>query len=533
MRRRSAWLMALLSMLLLTATPPASAATDDEWLLFTAPMLAARPPLTGNHAARVASLDPNNPTATCLGCHQTQAANMGASAHYRWRGDAGGVSNLTGDVGKLGGINDFCIYPDFNWLAKLTNLDGAPVDGGCAACHAGRGKKLDAAELASPTLTNIDCLVCHSKTYKRTVSTTGGTPHFVFDAVSSTASARQVAADLSRPGRDACLRCHVSSGGGSNFKRGDIEPILADPPRSHDVHMSATGANLACVDCHKTTNHRIAGRGVDLREVDNPSQTVSCTMAGCHTSAPHADANINKHTAKVACQTCHIPRFAKSSPTDMFRDYSNTPQVNAKRLYEPWIDFQSNQVPTYRWHNGKSTFYVFGQPVQAQADGYALMAGPNGGVADAAAKILPFKRHLAKQPMDPTTRRLLPLKMGVLFQTGNVDQAVIQGVAAIGWDYTGYGFADTERFLGLYHGVAPKEQALACAACHVSSGQGPLDFDALGYARKNPDLRVLCSQCHDDKSSEWSASQLFTRVHSQHVTEERIDCASCHNFSRR
>ncbi|WP_197084192.1 hypothetical protein [Desulfovibrio sp. TomC] len=497
-----------------------------------APIVAGRMKLTGNHAARVANLDPANPTATCLVCHQTQAATMGASAHYRWRGDAGGMSNLTGDVGKLGGMNDFCIFPDFNWLAKFTNLDGKPVDGGCAACHAGLGKKLDATELATPTLTNIDCLICHSKSYKRTVDATNGTAHFVFDTATMNLSARQAAADLSRPGRDACLRCHVSSGGGNNFKRGDIEPILADPPRTHDVHMSAAGANRVCVDCHKTTNHRIAGRGIDLREVDNPTQTVSCTMSGCHAASPHADAKLNTHTAKVACQTCHIPRFAKSSPTDMFRDYSNAAQVNAKRLYEPWIDFKSDQTPTYRWSNGKSTFYVFGQPIQVQSDGYVLMAGPNGDINDTAAKILPFKHHVAKQPLDPATNRLLPLKMGVLFQTGNIDQAIIQGAAAIGWPYSGYTFADTERFLGLYHGVAPKEQALTCAVCHVSSGQGPLDFNALGYARKYADLHVLCTQCHEDKSSEWSASQLFTAVHKKHVQDKRYDCSRCHNFTR-
>lgn len=532
MRKHSGWPMALV--LLITGLFPlsVSAATDDL-LLFMVPQIAARGGLHGDHAARVANLDPNNPTATCISCHQAQADNMGASAHYRWRGDAGGVSNLTGDVGKLGGINDFCIYPDFNWLAKLTNIDGQPVDGGCAACHAGLGKKLDATELATPTLTNIDCLICHSKTYKRTVSTTGGTAHLVFDTANMTVSARQAAADLSRPDRAACLRCHNASGGGNNFKRGDIEPILADPPRTHDVHMSSTGANLVCVDCHKTTNHRIAGRGVDLREVDNPSQTVSCTMTGCHSSSPHSSSDLNMHTAKVACQTCHIAQFAKSSATDMFRDYSNTPQVNAKRLYEPWIEFKSNQTPTYRWFNGKSTFYVFGDAIQTQSDGYVLMAGPNGSITDTAAKIMPFKRHVAKQPVDPVTNRLLPLKMGVLFQTGDVQQAVIQGAAAIGWTYNGYNFADTERFLGLYHGVAPKEQALACATCHVTTGQGPLDFDALGYARKNSNLHVLCSQCHEDKSSEWSASQLFTRVHRQHVTEERIDCGSCHTFTRR
>lgn len=49
------------------------------------------------------------------------------------------------EAGKLGGINDFCIYPDINWIGKLTNVDGVQVDGGCAKCHVGLGAKPTAA----------------------------------------------------------------------------------------------------------------------------------------------------------------------------------------------------------------------------------------------------------------------------------------------------------------------------------------------------------------------------------------------------
>ncbi|WP_243313126.1 hypothetical protein [Fundidesulfovibrio agrisoli] len=540
MRRSALYLLLMLAGMSFPLADPVAALAfaDDDLLLLTVPGIAAATHLTGSHATRVAGLDPNNITATCLKCHQTQAAAMGASAHYRWRGDAGGVSNLTGDVGKLGGMNDYCIYPDFNWLTKLTNVDGKAVDGGCAACHVGKGKKLDATELANPTLTNIDCLMCHSKKYKRTVSLDGGTAHFVPDVAAMGVSAKQAAADIAKPDRDACLRCHLRSGGGNNNKRGDIEPILTNPPFTHDVHMSADGQKFTCASCHKTTNHRIGGRGVDLREVDNPAQPVSCTMSGCHTATPHTNtanlSRLNKHAQKIACQTCHIPTFAASTPTDMFRDYSNTPQVNAARLYEPWIQFQSNVTPTYGWSNGTSTFYKFGDPVAPQANGRTLMAGPVGGVNDKPSKLMPLKHHLAKQPVDPATKRLLPLKMGILFQTADVNQAILQGAAAVGWSLpSGYQFADTERLQGIYHGVRPRTQALACATCHTAPGvQGPVDFDALGYALKNPDLHTCSSGCHGDRSGEWSASQLFNGVHAQHVTDEKFDCSKCHNFTR-
>jgi hypothetical protein len=47
-----------------------------------------------------------------------------------------------------------------------------------------------------------------------------------------------------------CLRCHSASGGGPNFKRGDLEYTLAEPHREFGVHMSPDGAGLSCADCH-------------------------------------------------------------------------------------------------------------------------------------------------------------------------------------------------------------------------------------------------------------------------------------------
>jgi hypothetical protein len=54
-----------------------------------------------------------------------------------------------------------------------------------------------------------------------------------------------------------CLRCHAASGGGPNFKRGDIEYALKDPPRDLDVHMSADGHDMDCVACHGGDKHRV------------------------------------------------------------------------------------------------------------------------------------------------------------------------------------------------------------------------------------------------------------------------------------
>jgi hypothetical protein len=50
----------------------------------------------------------------------------------------------------------------------------------------------------------------------------------------------------------------------------------------------------------------------------------------------------------------------------------------------------------------------------------------------------------------------------------------------VGQEFSGeYDWVETEMFWIQNHMVAPKENALACEACH--SGEGRLDFEALGY----------------------------------------------------
>jgi hypothetical protein len=135
-----------------------------------------------------------------------------------------------------------------------------------------------------------------------------------------------------------------------------------------------------------------------------------------------------------------------------------------------------------------------------------------------------MKRHEGRQPIDPVTRWLLPLKIGIFFQTGNVAGAVAQGIAAMGWLDNGYEFAETERFMGVYHEVAPKERALSCSTCHDGNR---LDFASLGYtplATRNG--RPLCSSCHSAKTAS------FYNLHEKHVTDKGFDCSTCHTFSK-
>ena len=516
-------------------------------------------------------------SATCIDCHQSETEEAHAAVHYQWQGETphsfyrdenGNLVNLGGG-GKLGGINDFCGYPDINFIGLLTDVDGNTRSGGCAQCHAGTGDKPDpnpAALLADGTRTqleNVDCLVCHSDAYKRKVERVqqaDGVMRLAFvpdgDAI---AGGLQQAIDIHEsPSTATCVACHSYAGGGCNSKRGDIQLAhvdLQDP--NFDVHLAsadAGGAGLTCLDCHTALDHRIAGRGVDLRPADL-DETVACT--NCHEAQPHHESELDKHTARVDCRSCHIPFFAKQTPldgaTDMFRDYSQAPEFSEEqRLFEPFQIMESNVSPVYVFDNGTSEFYRFLDPIRPQSNGRVLMAGPLGEVSEPGVKLIPVKHHMAVQPHDPVTGALLPLRMGILFtgrdpMTGElfadendiVPAAVLAGAAAVPefahvTSEAFFDFVPTERFMGISHEVVPEEMALGCNDCH-GPGATRVDFAALGYSplpTRDPDVATNCGAgCHGDESDEWDADEFFIEVHEEHVDGENINCSACHGFS--
>lgn len=513
-------------------------------------------------------------SATCLECHENETRDAHASVHYQWQGasphsfyrdDAGKPVNL-GTSGKLGGINDFCGYPDINFIGQLVNADGETVSSGCAQCHAGIGDmpKPDPTELLADgvrtQLENVDCLMCHSDTYKRKVEQVlqaDGMRRFAFvpDSTAIAGGLNRSIGIQKSPSRASCVACHAYAGGGCNSKRGDIQMAHIEPPdRNFDVHMASRqrgGAGLKCMNCHKSQNHRIAGRGTDMRQtdLDPPPQ---CT--DCHQLPAHGNRVLDSHTARVDCRSCHIPHFAKPSAlgsgvTDMFRDYSKPPVLNEeRRLFEPYQISQNNVLPKLVFNNGTSEFYRFLDPIRPQANGKVLMGGPLGQVNDPGVKLVPVKHHHGVQPHDPVTGALLPLRMGILFSgrfggvplppDDIVNRAVLAGAAAVPQfnhvtTRESYNFVATERLMGISHEVAPHDMALKCNDCHGTTTDR-IDFDALGYAplpERTPSTAVNCgASCHDNKARKWSAKELFTKLHEKHVTDKRLDCSECHSF---
>ncbi len=485
-----------------------------------------------NAADAHASLTTYEGSATCSKCHAKETSDLHSTVHYQWSGFTPDVvGGTTG--GKATSLNDFCGYPGVNtWLGKMVNVDGASVDGGCATCHVGIGAK-PLPDQTSEQLANMDCLVCHSDQYKRKVELVNGAYKMVPAPETMTVSLQTALANIGKPTKAACIACHAYGGGGANNKRGDIEPILANPPSTQvDVHMAPTsvgGAGFTCTNCHVTQDHHIAGRGSDLRPTDL-NAVMSCDT--CHTTAPHDDARLNDHTARVNCTVCHIQSFARNTSTDMYRDFRVSELDTVKRLYEPKITRQANVTPVYRFFNGTSSFYNLGEPALVNASNRVLLAGPLGSVQDGQAKISPFKQHTATQPFDVSTQAIIPLKMGIVFQKGDMTGAITAGAAAMGWSLPqGYSFLNTERLMQINHGVTPASSALDCTSCH--NGGSRLDFNLLGYTpRTTRNNQPLCASCHEDESGKWSAAELFDRVHSKHVDGENLNCSECHTFSK-
>ncbi|MBN1819046.1 MAG: hypothetical protein JW828_16925, partial [Sedimentisphaerales bacterium] len=329
----------------------------------------------------------------------------------------------------------------------------------------------------------------------------------------------EAARTVHRPTRATCLRCHAYAAGSDCGKRGDLSTITIDPPYETEIHMSVQGENFTCQQCHEFQEHRVIGRGLDLRPNDRTEQ-LDCQK--CHENAPHEEQRLDSHVARVACQSCHIPRFAKNVSTEMDRDWNN-PQwfqglFGGQGGYKPEEIRAQNVVPTYAWYDGTSDVYVRGQiPLQNEAGEYVL-SGPHGSVDSETARIHPMKEHLSESALHEDTGQLIPHSTFLYFVTGDFPRAVEAGMKQSG--LTGsWRMVRVRAFQTINHGVEPHDNALQCGYCHESlREQEDLRMDLqgeLGYALKGPSSQV-CTQCHEPEEQ-----KPFKTIHDKHVKDKK------------
>jgi len=458
---------------------------------------------------------------TCLTCHEAEAREVHGSSHYQWQGPTPYTVNGPDTQGKLDtALNNYCISILGNWNA-------------CGSCHVGLGAKPEPAATVAQ-LQNVDCLICHQKEYKR--KKVNGV--FVPDTVNMTITMDQAVKTVHDPERSNCLQCHAKGGGGDNNKRGDMAMAQATTAdRTFDVHMSSTGGNLTCQQCHTTQNHRIAGRGSDLRQTDLDVK-MNCSTSACHpgkvTSTGHGNENINRHVNRVACQTCHIPTYARNAAdttatetTEVYRNWLIPEWNTALNRWEPAITRGGNLKPAYVFWNGFSWNYSLKDTVWLDAASGAYgTSRPEGGINDPGSKLYPFKYKKSRQPLAGGPGVLIALDTAVYFSTGNYDAAVKAGLVNMGYpDTTPYSDVETDAYQLITHEVMPKGSALTCNQCHSATAT-QMNLKGMGYSMKGTQ-ETTCTQCHEREDM-----PSYTKLHDKHVKDKKYDCSWCHGFSR-
>lgn len=406
-------------------------------------------------------------TYTCLECHEEQAHDFMKTAHWTWSR----LQEVPGkgliEMGKRNGINNFCV-------GVASNLEA------CTQCHAGYGWKDDSFDFSDPSL--VDCLVCHDTTrkYKRLAGTGGH--------ADLSSNLELIAKNVGPPGRHNCGTCHFYGGGGHAVKHGDLEKSLIDADSDLDIHMDKDGLNFSCQTCHVTEKHNIPGHSM----ADSPAggNPVKCT--NCHEQTLHEKPLLNQHAKTLACQTCHVPSFARREPTKTEWDWSAAEKgreaVYMKEGVPRYLPYKgdflwdSNIEPEYAWFNGTANIYTWGDKINP--DEVIALSSPIGKKSDEGAKLYPFKIHRGRQIYDSVNNYLInPHLSG---DTGFWEQMDWQtsatiGMQARGLDYSGeYDFANTVMYWRINHMVEKAARALECRDCHGPE-QHRMDWQKLGY----------------------------------------------------
>jgi hypothetical protein len=516
---------------------------------------------------------------TCLKCHETIRVsdgkgghtdvdlrdNLTHTAHFTFSARTGfstyGFNGEKVNDFPLGKIDRACGIPGSftwtGWAVTVKNARGEEFSEGCGQCHiVGEYGPISSAMMPFYRATDeefaaTDCLICHAREYdmnaREVVTDSDGRSRWGQDR-------RMIAAmSVGAPTSNECLRCHQHNLGGDTYApnaatggKGFDRPRLMHTGAKRgtpfgadwDVHAAA---GMDCLDCHTAEGHKIARgtRGVDLVANDLPNVEVTCEQ--CHGAEPHKRsewaAMYNAHTAKIACETCHIRSLFPDNV--VYRDWSNPVFNEEEGIWVPTnveLSGDPGEGITYRWFNGLGTFMAnaLGDNPNGEKRYEALHATPNrywAGVdsfdyaadyektfrpiADlGTSKITPFKRFQAVMYEDlnnqgPYGGMLLPFDYVTYYATGDPVAAVktaaespimrkmygtmfkvymmdqfMRYMRVDGWN-THFDIAKIaptpmrdEATLMINHAI--QKQGRTCDECH--SAHGILDFEALGYS---------------------------------------------------
>jgi octaheme c-type cytochrome (tetrathionate reductase family) len=218
------------------------------------------------------------------------------------------------------------------------------------------------------------------------------------------------------------------------------------------------------------------------------------TCQACHGDRPHdaRHAKLNDHTRTLACQTCHIPSYARGGvATKMSWDWSTagrlTPEgkpiikkdARGHVVYDSKkgdFSFGENVVPDYLWFDGTVKYVLADDKIDP--DRPVHINRFTGSANDPNSRIWPVKIFHGKQPYDKVYLTLLnphtwgPDDYASLWSNFDWKKALEFGMQAAGRPYSGeYEFVQSEMTWPITHMVAPKEKALSCVECHSRQGR--------------------------------------------------------------
>lgn len=511
---------------------------------------------------------PAQVTAKCLTCHASAGSDLVNSLHGMMPTPSPNVTNDTGLSQKLSEINTFCSYPNpamagsaclscHPTLGKFSNIAAADLD--CLMCHNDAYKRVFAAETDPANFYNVVDWQGTPKTYVPADKDANGNFHVEFNwSAMPGLTALDLMRGVKKPTTTTCLNCHAKAGGGDWVKRGDIGLNSANATAAQDVHLASVangGAGISCTSCHVPTQHKVPGRGIDLRPSEGGAVK---TCAECHAtmasgghSALGYGAEPDRHIKRVSCQSCHIANFGKGGATEMARDWT-------QHVWDPafcngqggWLGEEvktSNVLPDQVFFNGTSYVYSLGQLANKidPLSGITTLADANGGINDAVgvSKLVPIKRHQSTMPVMSSgadAGKLIPYDVVWQFMTGKNDEAAERGKAYAGFSGS-HQWKTVEAEMAINHGVANKENVAACANCHHGRGEFSTavvtKLDKLGYKLRDAnkdgkvdavDEAIICSQCHLQKAfkQDWQQQHAHTQKGSG------IGCAFCHDIKR-
>ena len=347
----------------------------------------------------------------------TDLEQVGASYH-------GQLGYQTG----LGMLEKWCALPNFSF-EQQGGIDGWTGQS-CNGCHIGAAW--------NRTKQVAHCSSCHeSVTYKSVKPPT-------------IANCTQV--------------CHKKD----TAKRGDV--FTAE----RDVHIAA---GFVCQDCHERVDDGVSdhqflkGTAIDTTE-PTMEGTLSCTTQ-CHLEQPHTmpgknGAMLNKHTAKVACETCHTGlRWGKALASRQWNVFTTAGKALTTWKEDGWL-------PEYKWYDNTGP--------GASGDFHLPILGHTERRDVPGAKIYPFNAVTVDWFVKKKNSAFDDVIITPEVKAADADGDRTVTLKEMQVFYRNARLLTADMNFSISHSVVPADEAFTCNDCHSKKGW-VLNWNQLGYAK--------------------------------------------------